>query len=862
MTDPVELYAKGGVDLTTCDREPIHLLGRVQDFGCLIAISSDWIVAHASENCSAILGLEPAQLLGASFTDMFPRDTVHALRGRMQALARGDGVTHLFGLDLLSDGRFFNVSIHRANRYIVLEFETADPDEAGTRQDALSMVQALIGRVQRHRDLDKMLKEAATCLRVLLDIDRVMVYRFEADGSGHVLSESLQNGAESFLGLRYPASDIPKQARALYTRNLLRLISDAQAEGHAIVPPSSPDGEILDLSLALTRAVSPIHLEYLRNMGVRASLSGSILRRGELWGLFACHNMTPFHIGFAKRNAVELFVQLFNYELAQLEVETERKDEARARELHDRLMAQMSSGQNLVDMFEPLARELQDVIAFDGIAIYSDGTYIARGSAPTEEEFFGLARFLNRAQSSEVFVTDYLIGGYPEAEGFLDRSAGLMAMPISRTPRDYLVMFRREVAQSVLWAGNPEKPAELGPNRLHLTPRKSFTAWRETVRGRCAPWLPGERRAAETLRVTLLEVVLKMSDAMNETRKKADEQQELLIAELNHRVRNILNLIRGLISQSRGESRDVEAFSAVLDHRIHALARAHDQLTRKNWDWVPIRSLVDTEVEAFLSSEFHRVTVTGDPVDLSPPAFTTMALVLHELVTNSVKYGALSVGSGTVGLDIELSKDGGCRLRWRELGGPVVQPPKSRGFGTTIIERSVPFELRGKAEMRFKVTGLEVDFWLPSSYVRASSVETTMPPEQTSQPQVDVALMGEVLILEDNMIIALDGADMLTELGAEQVHTASRVAEALNIHETQETTFAMLDINLGDETSIAVCKACEAAGIPFILATGYGGAVDTIDAFPEAALVTKPFSLDALRTAIPIAQGLAVRRMG
>ena len=136
-----------------------------------------------------------------------------------------------------------------------------------------------------------------------------------------------------------------------------------------------------------------------------------------------------------------------------------------------------------------------------------------------------------------MFVTDHLIGGYPEAEGFLDRAAGLMAMPISRTPRDYLVMFRREVAQSVLWAGNPEKPAELGPNGIRLTPRKSFTAWRETVRGRCAPWLPGERRAAETLRVTLLEVVLKMSDAMNESRKKADEQQELLIAELNHRVR-------------------------------------------------------------------------------------------------------------------------------------------------------------------------------------------------------------------------------------------------------------------------------------------------------------------------------------
>ena len=849
MSDPKTDSQMETVDLSNCDREPIHIPGRVQGFGCLLAVSSDWMIAHASTNCTDLLGCDAEDLIGKRFIDFFNEETVHHLRTRIQTLAHQTGVARVFRYDLNGDGRLFDISIHRAGRYLVFEFE--ERHHAENQRDDSGLVQALIARVQRHDTVEKASQEAARALQALIGMSRVMVYRFEEDGTGTVIAEALYGADEPYLGLRYPASDIPKQARELYKRSLLRIIPDADGETFPIIPEKSPAGAPLDLSLATTRAVSPIHLEYLRNMGVGSSMSVSILRRGKLWGLFACHNPTPFHIDYERRSAVELFAQLFNYELAQLETNRELADVDSARALHDRLMPQISAGVTLVDIFDSVAAEISAVIPFDGIVIFSNGVFRAKGATPTEEEFLGLARFLNTAQSSEVYALDCIGSRYDKANGFADRACGLLALPISRTPRDYLVLFRREIAQSVNWAGNPQKPVEPGPNGVRLTPRKSFEAWQEVVRGKSAPWKVNELRAADALRVTLLEVVLKLADEANASRKRAEEQQELLIAELNHRVRNILNLIRGLISQGQGDALTIEEYSSVLDHRIHSLARAHDQLTQKEWGWVSLTSLIRTETEAFLSHKAERVIIGGDEISLSPAAFTTMALVVHELVTNSAKYGALSDGSGVVHLDITLNRDGSCSISWREVDGPPVQPPKRKGFGTTIIERSIPFELKGSAQTRYKITGLEADFVLPASHVAklavASAAEIAI---AENTPPADVTLHGAVLLVEDNMIISMDASDMLGDLGASDVNAVSNVADALRVLETKDITFALLDVNLGSELSLKAAKECAARGIPAVLATGYGGSGNAVSDFPQKVVVRKPYTMEHIRRAI------------
>ncbi|WP_136636057.1 HWE histidine kinase domain-containing protein [Pseudooceanicola onchidii] len=843
MSDAPSQVPDQAVDLTTCDREPIHIPGRIQHYGCLLAVSSDWIIAHASENCGAILGVEATDTIGVPFVDFFSRDVVHYLRSRLQILARDTGNARIYAYDLFGDGRLFDISVHNTGRFLIFEFE---PRLGGAEmRDDTAIVQALIARVQRHSTLEKMTTEAARSLKALTGIDRVMVYRFEPDDTGTVIAEATEPNMEAYLGLRYPASDIPKQARALYVRNVLRIIPDVQAETFAIHPTLGPEGQPLDLSLAVTRAVSPIHLEYLRNMGVGASMSVSILRKGKLWGLFACHHRTAFHMDFQKRSAIELFVQLFNYELARLETDQELEEVNKARDMHDRMMQQISDERSLVDSFDTVADELEQVIAYDGIAVYSNGFYRARGSTPTAEEFLGLARFLNTTQTAQIYATDRLGDRYPAAEDFADRAAGLLVLPISRTPRDYIVLFRREVAQSVTWAGNPDKPVTPGPNGLRLTPRKSFDAWREVVRGSCVAWRSGELRAAEALRVTLLEVVLKLTDESSANSRRAQEQQELLIAELNHRVRNILNLIRGLVSQSRAGADSILAYGQLLDARIHALARAHDQLTERSWNWVSLSDLIDNEVRAFLAGKADRVKVSGDKLDLSPTAFTTLALVIHELVTNSAKYGALNDSRGSVEISMRLAADGTAYLSWRERNGPPVQAPTRRGFGTTIIERSIPFELKGTAELHYKASGLEADFMIPAIHVQAGTVDPAAPKEVV-QKKGSVRIEGAAMVLEDNMIIAMDASDILSDMGCSTVHPVSRVSEALRLLEAEEIAFALLDVNLGDETSLDVARLCKDRGIRAVLATGYGGNGDLLDGFPDFPVLRKPYTAETL----------------
>ncbi|MEL7301314.1 MAG: HWE histidine kinase domain-containing protein [Pseudomonadota bacterium] len=851
MSGDLKPFPEGeALDLTNCDREPIHALGRVQSYGALLAISSDWIIQHASENIDRFLGASASALTGTMLTDFVPKHLAHDVRSRMQMLAGPDAVERLFNVTLKEgeDGgedTLVDLAIHRSDRTIVIELESADASSAST--DFISQVRPMIDRISKGRDVEHLCQLAARQLRGLVGFDRVMVYRFEEDDTGTVVAEALRTGLEPYLGLRYPASDIPKQARALYKRSLLRTISDVNDEGFAIVPPQSPEGAPLDLSLSSTRAVSPIHLEYLRNMGVQASLSVSILKRGKLWGLFACHHEAPRVLPYSVRTAAELFGQLFAFVLDQKEADIEREERDAAQRVHDRVMAQLAGGRSISANFETLIDSIQTVIAHDGAVGWVDGEFVSRGATPTREEFLGLAKFLNTTATGSIFTTDNIEALYPAADSFADRAAGLLVLPVSRRPRDYIVLFRREIAHSVTWAGNPEKPVEAGPNGVRLTPRKSFEAWQQVVRNKSARWTKQEVGSAEALRVTLLEVVLRMSDEALEERGRAQERQELLIAELNHRVRNILNLIRGLVAQSAVDAHSAAELTQVIGGRIHALARAHDQITRENWSAASLRDLVATECEAYIDDDQPRVEVVGPDIMLEPMAFSTMALVVHELVTNAAKYGALSVPSGRVTLTAAPEPDGDIKLRWREEGGPPIQAaPERRGFGSTIIERSVPYDLKGEAKIHFDVSGLVAEFMLPARAAtvterKIAAVRDMAPTEAPGEARDLTELLADVLIVEDNMIIALDTEDTMAELGARQVRLAASSTDALKEIDARAPSFALLDVNLGTETSGAVAIALAERQVPFAFATGYGEETELSKRFVMVPVLKKPY---------------------
>lgn len=841
-------------DLAECDRQQIHILGQIQPFGVLIAVSSDWIISHVSENCAEILNKPPGEVLGSPLAEHIDSGTLHELRNGMANLRSAEGSARIAGTTIGARTSRYDVTCHVSKSNILFEFEPASNPEAGEAN--IAFIRGAMARLNKIDSLQGVLDYSVRLLQRITGFDRVMAYKFLADGSGEVVAEARNADVDSFLGLRYPASDIPKQARALYVLNPIRSIADVAAEQVDIVPPANLKGERLDLSQSVLRSVAPIHLEYLRNMGVAASMSASIIRDGELWGLFACHHHTPLLLSPLDRNAVELFGQLVSLLLQQRAQQQAFEDAQKAELAHQRILSLIAAKGRSTDQFQALLPEFRQMIEQDGIAICVGGVVILDGATPSKEEITGLLRILNAGDASEIAAIESISSIYPQAKDFVDRAAGLLAIPVSRTPRDYLIFFRREIARSIVWAGNPDKAATLEQGSIRISPRKSFAAYRQMVSGRCEPWTGSEVRLANALRTTLLEVVLKLTDAADEHRRKSMEKQELLISELNHRVRNLLGLVRGLINQTKMGAVSTEQYVNVLDQRVQALARAHDQITKQNWSPGSLRSLIELEADAYVQSAASRIRVSGPDVLLQPVAFSAMALVVHELMTNAAKYGALCDGSGTVDVTLETDPAGQLTMTWVESGGPPVKEPNRRGFGTTIIERSIPFELKGRSDVSYARDGLRAGLVIPAQYVVAATETNSGAAASKDQrdSQMKTGDVGEmparVLLVEDNIILAMDAEGFLLELGAKTVEVVPSVDQAIEALNRQKPDLGFLDVNLGNETSLAVADWLKKNGVPYLFATGYGDQAVLGSAHENVPRISKPYDQHSIRAAI------------
>ena len=823
------------VGLTSCDLEPIHIIGAVQPIGFLIATSVDWVISRVSANAPSFLGGSVQDLLGATISDVFVTAAVHAIRNEVTMLRGSDAVERIFAIALQTGGALFDVAIHVSGSTIILE---AEPSQPPGELNAAAMVRSMMARMQGQTNLAR---EAVRLVQSLTGFDRVMVYRFHADDSGEVIAERARAGLEPFLGLRYPAEDIPRQARALLIRNPVRLLADVDAPPSPVIPQLDAMLEPLDLSMSTLRVHSAMCIEYLKNMGVGATMTVSLIRDGRLWGLISCHHMSARHVGFEQRTTVELFGLLLSHLLAEQERTELASYEARMRDLQHQLDAALISSGALEQRIADMAEQLRDLVPYDGLAVCVGDKVISRGGTPAPEELAELRLLLERTAVSEILSTDNLGAFHAPAKSFTERAAGMLVVPISRSPRDYVIFFRHEIARSVAWAGKPGKVPVYGPNGPRLTPRKSFEAWRELKRGQSAPWSEAELRVSELLRVSLLEAMLHFTGMTELENQAATQRHELIVAELNHRVRNILGLIRSLVSQSRTSAADVDTFAIILGDRVQALARAHDQITAKNWGPGSLAALIATEAGAFLGEGVSRIDASGPAIYLQPQAFSAVALVIHELMTNAAKHGALAGASGRVTIAWRHDAAGSVTLDWTEAGGALVGKPNRQGFGTTIIRQSIPHELGGKATLDYAPSGLHAQFVLPSQHVVVGNgfqpIAIAVP-----RPETPSRLSGLVLAVEDNVLIALDVEDVLIGLGAERVVVASNVAEALRLIDLETPNFALLDINLGRETSWPIATRLRTLGVPHVFATGYGDGIDYPIEHRLTAVITKPYS--------------------
>ncbi|MFM9849060.1 MAG: HWE histidine kinase domain-containing protein [Hyphomicrobiaceae bacterium] len=848
MTQPTapETMIAQIVDLTNCDREPIHVPGSVQAHGVLLVCAgTDRRIEHASANTRFMLGEGPEHLLGKSLSTVIGTAASAALTNALD-IAQGSINSRVFGLDLANGKRCHANVVSQPGRVIV-EFEpVTDHDEVIT---PLQLVAVLLSRMQQARTVQKLCELAAERIRALIRFDRVMIYKFMHDGAGRVIAEAKRSDLVPLLDLHYPASDIPQQARVLYLKKWIRLIADVGSEPQSIVPERGASGQPVDLSFADLRSVSPIHIEYLKNMGVAASMSISVFVGGKLWGLIACHHYSPSMVAADIRAAAELLGQIFSLQVESLEPNDQADLVRGARVRIDRLLAEFPTTGTLMENLAQRLADLRALVPCDGAGLWVEGIWNGQGATPPAREIPALARFVVEASGGDAFATHELSRRLPEAARYASDASGLLAIPLSRMARDYLMLFRKEIVHTVRWAGDPSKPVTVGPHGGRLTPRKSFEHWESEVRGQSLPWEQSDRLTAEALRIGLLEVVLRLYEVAVRERAAAAERQSLLIGELNHRVKNVLALISTLVTRGQNTGDSLASFVNGLERRIKALAFAHDQATQERAG--TIDRLLEAETAPYRQQNTAAIVFTGPVVALDAHAFSVLALVLHEMITNAAKYGALSVLNARLTVEWRIDVSGNCVIQWQESGGPAVQAPTRRGFGRTLIERQIVHDLNGETELRYELTGVRARFVIPAKHVVEVDPDASGDSSRPLPSSGGASLTGlDVLLVEDSLLIALDAEAMLQEAGAASVEIVSNAEAGLRFLTAKTCSVAVLDINLGRGTSIPVADELAKRCIPFIFASGYNDATAIPERLRHVRIVGKPYSMGALAGAI------------
>jgi light-regulated signal transduction histidine kinase (bacteriophytochrome)/CheY-like chemotaxis protein len=837
------------VDLTNCDREPIHIPGSIQPHGCMLVCDVNaGVVLRHSTNAGEILGLD-GDINGRSIEDVLGGPIAHEIRNSL-IVSTETRPSLLLGTRLAT-GRVVDIAAHTYKSSTILEFEPAETAHARP----LELARSMISQIADIDSAERLIHHAARLIRGFLRYDRVMVYRFEQDGAGKVVSEVKRSDLESFSGQYFPASDIPRQARELYLRNTIRIISDASGKKVAIVPALDASGQPVDLSHAHLRSVSPIHLEYLRNMGVAASMSISVIVEGELWGLIACHHYEPHALPMAERVAAEMFGQFFSLHLQSLKQKRKLEIASRARQLIDRFMRLASRSSDVAELLRENLQDFARLLPADGIGLWMKGVWTSLGDVPPANAIPALARLTRDMSNGAVWGTHSLSQLLPGAEDYHRAASGALAIPLSQRPGDYLFFFRKELEQTLDWAGNPDKTYTSGPLGDRLTPRKSFAIWKETVRRQSQPWTVADRETAEAARAALMEVALYHSEIMADERGKADVRQRMLNEELNHRVKNILAVIKSLVAYPVQEGRSLRDYVASLKGRIQALSFAHDQVVRGDGGG-RLGDLLNAELTPYRAHSTH-IHISGRPIWLDVRAFSVMALVIHELATNAAKYGSLSRPDGTLRISWEKTATGDWEVLWHESGGPSVAPPSRVGFGTALIDRSIPYDLGGESTVDYALEGIRARFVLPARFV---SETDSKEPQGSTEPDKDAkgrpSSDVNILLVEDQMLIAMEVEAVLSDHGIDKVTTCASASEALKQLASFRPDVAVLDVNLGDGTSFPVAEELSKLGIPFLFATGYGDRSIIPQQYADIPWVRKPYDVEALLS--EVSQLLAV----
>jgi len=494
--------AFGQADLSNCEREQIQLPGSIQPYGALLVVREpDYVIIQSSANASGFLRLA-GDVIGRKL-EQIPGNLCERIRPHLSEPLHTIPIA--VRCQIGEPPRGYDGLLHRPPEGgLIIELEPAGP-AVDLSQHVENAIQTIVGA----SSLRTLCDETAKIFEALTGYDRVMVYRFDDEGHGEVFSEQRKPHLEAYLGNRYPASDIPQIARRLYERNRVRLLVDVEYMPSPMTPRLSPlSGRDLDMSLCFLRSMSPIHMQYLKNMGVCATLVISLMVGGRLWGLVACHHYVPRFVHFEIRAVCELLAEAIGTRIAALESFIQAQSELTVRRIEQRMVEAISRDGDWRSALFDGAQSLLQPVGAAGAALIYEGQIFSAGEVPGTQEIRAITAWLDEKPHEPVIATASL--GLEEEE-FASISAvasGIVAVPLSSSRGEYLLWFRPERVRTVTWGGDPYKAVIIGNDPSELSPRRSFAQWHQLVEGTSDPWTPGDLTAACLIGDSVADVAL------------------------------------------------------------------------------------------------------------------------------------------------------------------------------------------------------------------------------------------------------------------------------------------------------------------------------------------------------------------
>ncbi|MDZ8052858.1 MAG: ATP-binding protein [Aulosira sp. ZfuVER01] len=656
MTTELEVQ---GINVSSLKEAPIHISSRIQAHGVLLVLEEPELkILQVSNNTWNVFGISPENVLQKKLEDLLDPFQIERIKagiisGNLDYINPVKVWVRRKGDDYV----VFDAIFHRnPEGILILELEPAISQENIPFLSFYHLARASINQLEKTTNLRDFCQIIVQEVRKVTGFDRVMLYKFDEDGHGSVIAEEKLESMEPYLGLHYPESDIPKPARKLFASNFIRLIPDSYSEPVQMIPVNNPGSQRpIDLTNSILRSAAACHLEYLHNMGVGASLTISLIKDGQLWGLIACHHQTPKYVSYELRKACEFLGRVIFTEISARE-ETEDYDyRMNLAYIQSVLIEYMSREDNFIDGLVKHQPNLLDLTSAQGAAVCFGDNCTVIGETPKEEDLSFLLQWLKNHVDEEVFYTDSLPQMYPDAEKFKNVASGLLAIPISK--RNYVLWFRPEVIQTVNWGGNPNEAFEVNQSEgnLRLVPRKSFELWKETVRLTSLPWQFVEIKAALELRKAIINIVLRQADelaqlAQDLERSNAELKKFAYVA--SHDLQEPLNQVANYVQllEMRYEAELDEDAKEFINFAVEGVSLMQtlidDVLAYSKVDMQAIAfglTEVETPLNRALSNLRGRIHETGaiithDPLPTVMADSTQLMQLFQNLIANAIKF--------------------------------------------------------------------------------------------------------------------------------------------------------------------------------------------------------------------------------